>query len=134
MLFTSSGAGLHGSTFSPIYATLKFGVVGLARSLARRYGREQIRFNVVCPGSTDTPLVRGIAALSDTPQRVLDACASAHAFHRLIRPEEVANVIVFLASDLASYVTGEAVKVDGGMMIACGGISFQDSMSKVTKD
>lgn len=119
---------------SVAYVTSKHGLLGLTRAMALDHAKHNIRVNLVCPGSTDTPLVRNIAAASDNPQRVLDACAGAHAIKRLIRPEEVARVIVFLASDLASFVTGEAVMVDGGMMIACGGMAFQESGTGAGKD
>jgi NAD(P)-dependent dehydrogenase (short-subunit alcohol dehydrogenase family) len=116
------------------YVVSKHALLGLARAMALDHARHNIRVNLVCPGSTDTPLVRNVAAASDNPQGVLDACASMHAIKRLIRPEEVAHVIVFLASDLASFVTGEAVMVDGGMMIACGGMAFQESGMGAEKD
>jgi NAD(P)-dependent dehydrogenase (short-subunit alcohol dehydrogenase family) len=121
VLFTSSGAGLHGSTFSPIYATIKFGVVGLARSLARRYGREGIRFNVVCPGSTDTPMLRVFVARPDDettrgqdPESIVAKRAANNPLGRIARPEEVANCALFLLSDEASFVNGVALPVDGG--------------------
>ncbi len=116
------------------YVVSKHALLGLARALALDHAKHNIRVNLVCPGATDTPLVRNAAAASDNPQRVLDSCASMHAIKRLIRPEEVAHVIVFLASDLASFVTGEAVMVDGGMMIACGGMAFQESGTGAGKD
>ncbi len=116
------------------YVVSKHALLGLARAMALDHAKHNIRVNLVCPGATDTPLVRNAAAASDNPQRVLDSCASMHAIKRLIRPEEVAHVIVFLASDLASFVTGEAVMVDGGMMIACGGMAFQESGTGAGKD
>jgi NAD(P)-dependent dehydrogenase (short-subunit alcohol dehydrogenase family) len=119
---------------SVAYVVTKHGLLGLTRAMAIDHAKHNIRVNLVCPGATDTPLVRNAAASSDNPQRVLDACASMHAFKRLIRPEEVANVIVFLASDLASFVTGEAVMVDGGMMIACAGMAFQESGTGAGRD
>jgi len=116
------------------YVVSKHGLLGLARALALDHAKHNIRVNLVCPGATDTPLVRNAAAQSDDPQRVLDACSRMHAIRRMCRPEEVARVIVFLASDLASFVTGEAVMVDGGMMIACGGMAFQESGTGAGKD
>jgi NAD(P)-dependent dehydrogenase (short-subunit alcohol dehydrogenase family) len=119
---------------SVAYVVSKHGLLGLVRAMALDHAKHNIRVNLVCPGATDTPLVRNVAAASDNPQRVLDACASMHAIKRMIRPEEVASVIVFLASDEASFVTGDAVMVDGGMMIACGGMAFQESGTGAGKD
>jgi len=116
------------------YVVSKHALLGLARGMALDHAKHNIRVNLVCPGATDTPQVRNAAAAGDNPQGVLDSCASMHAIKRLIRPEEVAHVIVFLASDLASFVTGEAVMVDGGMMIACGGMAFQESGTGAGKD
>ena len=66
VLFTASSSGLVGSPFSPVYSAAKFGIIGLARSLAKRYGGEGIRFNVVCPGTTDTPMLRTFVARPDS--------------------------------------------------------------------
>lgn len=121
VLFTASTAGLVGSPFSPVYSAAKFGLVGMTRSLAKRYGSERIRFNVVCPGSTDTPMLRVFVARPDQastkgqdPEELVKRRGSANALGRTARPEEIANAALFLLSDQASFVTGAALAVDGG--------------------
>lgn len=121
VLFTASGAGLQGSPFSPVYSVVKFGVVGLAKSLAKRYGRERMRFNVLCPGTTDTPMLRVFVARPDDasaqgqdPENLIAKRGGNNPLGRIARPEEVANCALFLLSDEASYVNGVAMPIDGG--------------------
>jgi NAD(P)-dependent dehydrogenase (short-subunit alcohol dehydrogenase family) len=112
---------------SAAYVVSKHALLGLTRSMALDYARQNIRVNCVCPGAIDTPMLRWSASLSDDPEAVLEACNRLHPLGRMGRAEEVANLIVFLASDLASFITGEAVTVDGGLLIAIGGTGFQES-------
>jgi NAD(P)-dependent dehydrogenase (short-subunit alcohol dehydrogenase family) len=121
VLFTASTSGLVGSPFSPTYSAGKFAVIGLARSLAKRYGRDRIRFNVVCPGATDTPMLRTFVARPDQPSTVgqdpeelVAKRGGVNPLGRPARPEEIANAALFLLSDEASFVTGAALPVDGG--------------------
>lgn len=90
------------------YAAAKAGVKLLTQTLAIDYAAKGIRVNAVCPGYIDTPL------LSATDERQKDNLAKLHPIGRLGKPEEVANVVLFLASDEASFVNGTAVLVDGG--------------------
>lgn len=121
VIFTSSVSGLKGSPLSPVYSMTKGGVVLLARSLARQLGPEQIRVNAICPGPTDTPMMRIFA----DPQR---KGLSGDAFEadrevrertlplqRLAAPDDIARAALFLASDESRYITGVALPVDGGM-------------------
>ena len=115
VLFTASVSGLRGSINSPVYAAAKFGLVGLARSLALRYGKEGLRFNVLCPGMIDTPMLRvfvkrtdEVAKRSRDPEELIVNAARRNALARIGRPEEVANAALFLLSDEASFVTGTA--------------------------
>ncbi len=121
VLFTSSVSGLIGSPFSPTYSAAKFAVIGLSRSLAKRYGREKIRFNVICPGTTDTPMLRTFVARPDQPatrnqdpEVLVEQRGGLNPMGRMGKPEEIANVALFLLSDEASFVTGIAMPVDGG--------------------
>jgi NAD(P)-dependent dehydrogenase (short-subunit alcohol dehydrogenase family) len=121
LLFTASTSGLVGSQFSPVYNAAKFGIVGLVRGLAKRYAREKIRVNAVCPGPTDTPMLRVFVARPDsqlppgeTPESLVTKRAGQVPMGRPAQPQEIANAALFLLSDEASYVTGVALAVDGG--------------------
>lgn len=121
VLFTASTSGLQGSKFSPVYSAAKFGVIGLARSLARAHAAENIRVNVVCPGATNTPMLRtfvrrpGQETAMPGDIETLVTQRSAHApMGRAAEPIEIARAALFLISDDASYVTGVALPVDGG--------------------
>ncbi|MCZ6784321.1 MAG: SDR family NAD(P)-dependent oxidoreductase [Proteobacteria bacterium] len=106
--------GLEGVDGGSAYNASKGGVVLLTRNLAIDYGRRGIRANCICPGLIDTPLTAGITgseAMRDFKQRFIDA----HHLGRLGRPEEIAAAALFLASDDASFVTGHALAVDGGV-------------------
>jgi NAD(P)-dependent dehydrogenase (short-subunit alcohol dehydrogenase family) len=117
-LYTSSTSGLRGSPSAPIYSVAKFGVIGLARSLAKQYGKEQIRFNVLCPGMIDTPMLQGFLRMPHlTPEqarRTLEERAAPIALGRLGQPEDVANAALFLLSSEAAFITGAHLSVDGG--------------------
>ena len=121
LLFTASTSGLVGSQFSPVYNAAKFGIVGLVRGLAKRYAKEKIRVNAVCPGPTDTPMLRVFVARPDsqlpageTPESLITKRAGQVPMGRPAQPQEIANAALFLLSDEASYVTGVALAVDGG--------------------
>jgi NAD(P)-dependent dehydrogenase (short-subunit alcohol dehydrogenase family) len=121
LLYTASTSGLTGSQFSPVYNIAKFGIVGLVYGLSKRYARENIRVNCVCPGPTDTPMLRVFVARPDsqlppgeTPETLVQKRGGQVPMGRPARPEEVANAALFLISDEASYITGVALPVDGG--------------------
>jgi len=104
-----------------VYNIAKFGVVGLVHGLAKRYAREKIRVNAVCPGPTDTPMLRVFVARPDsqlppgeTPETLVVKRGGQVPMGRPAQPEEIANAALFLISDEASYITGVALPVDGG--------------------
>jgi len=115
------------------YVVSKHGLLGLTRCLALDYGKNNIRANCVLPGAIDTPMLRWAAGLDPNPDRVLEACDRLHVRGKMGRPEEVARVIVFLASDLASFITGSAIMVDGGLLVPVGGMAFQESGTGATQ-
>ncbi len=108
----ASAAGLVGSIRSPAYGASKHGVVGLTKSAALQYARDNIRVNAVCPGGIATPMTERIAAAAGGTQARLGA---AHPIGRMGLPEEIAETVLWLCSDEASFITGAAVPVDGGL-------------------
>lgn len=104
----SSLAGLRGNAGQTNYAAAKAGVIAFTRSLAQEVGRYGIRANVVAPGFIDTD------QLARLPQELLDHALLHTALRRVGRPEEVADLISFLVSDRAAYITGGVLSIDGG--------------------
>ncbi len=133
VVMTGSVQSLAAQRNSVHYVVSKHGVLGLTRCLALDYARQNIRANLVMPGAIDTPLLRGAIALDPHPERVREACDRLHMRGTMGKPEEVAHVVVFLASDLASYMTGAAVAVDGGLLVPAGGMAFQESGTGAVK-
>jgi 3(or 17)beta-hydroxysteroid dehydrogenase len=112
----SSTLGLRGGAPFPAYSASKGAVRMLTKSVAIRCAEQgwNIRCNSVHPGATETPMVEPYLQIAGSRDKGLAMLASAHPMGRVGQPEEVANVIVFLASDEASFVTGVEIPVDGG--------------------
>ncbi|NYG31196.1 SDR family oxidoreductase [Sphaerotilus montanus] len=103
------GGGILGG---PHYSAAKAGVLGLARAMAREYGKDNVRINCVTPGLIATDINKGLIP-DDKLQGILDGIP----LNRIGEPNDVAGCVVFLASDLAKYLTGVTLDVNGGMLI-----------------
>ena len=133
IVMTGSVQSVAAQSNSVHYVVSKHGILGLTRSIALDYGKQNIRANCVLPGAIDTPLLHWAASLASHPEKVLAECDRLHIRGKMGRPVEVARVIVFLASDLASFVTGAAYAVDGGLLVPAGGMAFQETGTGASK-
>ena len=114
---TASVQGLQSMQGVSAYAASKGGILSLTRQLALEYARDNIRVLAVNPGTIDTPLVdEAVAAIDGNKEEMVKEWNKAHPLGRIGKPADIANVVLFLASDKASFMTGEYVCVDGGMM------------------
>ena len=111
ILNASSVVGIYGNFGQTNYAASKFGVIGFTKTWSRELGPKGIRVNAVAPGFVETPI------LATIPDKVLQHMREQVPLHRLGRPEEIANVYAFLASDEASYINGAVIEVSGGMTV-----------------
>ena len=118
-----SDAGRMGEFREAVYAACKAGVMGLTKTLAREVGRHGIRLNVVCPGTTmpsdseeigETSMWAGSFGSGWNTPEMRERIAKAYPLRRIGRPDDVANAVVFLASDAASFITGQTLSVSGG--------------------
>ena len=116
---TSSGAGLIGYPTAGPYVAAKHGVIGLTKTAALEYVRQNIRVNAVCPGTIETPFIGDLVGGDDRARAALLRTQPGGAFGT---PDDVANAVVWLCSDAASFVTGAALTVDGGAVEAQGAI------------
>ena len=105
----ASDAGRVGSLGETIYSGAKGGLIAFTKSLARETARYNINVNCVCPGPTETPLLFAV------PEKHLEAFKKAIPFRRFGKPSEIADAVVFFASDRASYITGQVLSVSGGL-------------------
>ncbi|MBA4176117.1 MAG: 3-oxoacyl-ACP reductase [Leptothrix sp. (in: Bacteria)] len=111
ILNASSVVGIYGNFGQTNYAASKFGVIGFTKTWSRELGPKGVRVNAVAPGFVDTPI------LATIPDKVLQHMREQVPLGRLGRPEEIASVYAFLASDDASYVNGAVIEVSGGMTV-----------------
>lgn len=111
ILNASSVVGIYGNFGQTNYAASKFGVIGFTKTWSRELGPKGVRVNAVAPGFISTPI------LSTIPDKVLKEMEAHVPLRRLGRPEEIANVYAFLASDEASYINGAVIEVSGGMSV-----------------
>jgi 3-oxoacyl-[acyl-carrier protein] reductase len=111
ILNASSVVGIYGNYGQTNYAASKFGVIGFTKTWSRELGPKGVRVNAVAPGFIETPI------LDSVPDKVIQKMREAVPLNRLGRPEEIANVYAFLASDEASYINGTVIEVGGGMTL-----------------
>jgi 2-hydroxycyclohexanecarboxyl-CoA dehydrogenase len=112
LVFISSDGARAGSGGEGAYAATKSGLFGFAKTLAREAARGGVTSNVVCPGPTDTPMVRTV---SDQHPGLLDKLAKQIPLRRIGRPDDIAGIVAFLCTDRAEYITGQTVSVSGGI-------------------
>jgi 2-hydroxycyclohexanecarboxyl-CoA dehydrogenase len=112
----ASDAGKVGSSGETVYAAAKGGVIAFTRSLAREVARHGVLVNCVCPGPIETPFLDAFE--DERGQRILEAMKRTIPLRRLGSPQDVAGCVAYLVSEDASYVTGQAISVDGGLVMS----------------
>lgn len=111
---TGSGWGLKGGDKAAAYCAAKAGMVNLTKAMAIDHGKDNIRVNCVCPGDTDTPLLRDEARQLKLEEKSFLVSSADRPLARLGTPQDIANAVLFLASDMSQWVTGSVLVVDGG--------------------
>jgi 2-hydroxycyclohexanecarboxyl-CoA dehydrogenase len=111
----ASDAARVGSSGEAVYAACKGGLMAFSKAIAREHARHGITVNVICPGPTDTALLAGVAEGAPNPEKLIEAFTRAIPLGRLGQADDLAGAIAFLASDDASFVTGQVLSVSGGL-------------------
>ena len=114
----SSDAARVGSSGEAVYSACKGGIIAFSKTLAREVARKGITVNVVCPGPTDTPILRGFLGEGEAGQKVYDALVRAIPMKRVGQPDDIPGIVAFLASQEASFITGQVISVSGGLTMA----------------
>ena len=114
IVLTASVAGIRSGAGSPAYSASKAGVINLATTAAQQFSGTNVRVNAICPGLTETGMTKGTFDYARSAGKI-DRVGRLNPLRRGAQPEELAQVAVFLASDDASYVNGQAIAVDGGL-------------------
>jgi 2-hydroxycyclohexanecarboxyl-CoA dehydrogenase len=114
----SSDAGRVGSSLESVYAGAKGAIISFTKTVARETARMGVTANIVCPGPTDTEMLRDVAQAHPDADKVLERLARAVPMKRLGQPEDVAAAVRFFASESAGYITGQTLSVSGGLTMA----------------
>jgi 2-hydroxycyclohexanecarboxyl-CoA dehydrogenase len=114
----ASDAGRVGSSGEAVYSACKGGIIAFSKTLARESARSGVQINCVCPGPTDTPLFEEFKTASGDGARIAEGLARAIPMKRIGVPEDYAGIVAFLASDDASYITGQTISVSGGLTMS----------------
>jgi 2-hydroxycyclohexanecarboxyl-CoA dehydrogenase len=114
----SSDAARVGSSGESVYSACKGGIVSFSKTLAREVARKGVTVNVVCPGPTDTPILRGFLGEGEAGQKIYDALVRAIPMKRVGQPGDIPGIVAFLASDEAAFITGQVLSVSGGLTMA----------------
>ena len=114
----ASDAGRVGSSGESVYSACKGGIIAFSKTIAREMARKHINVNVVCPGPTDTALFRDFAGGGENGEKLRAALTKAIPFGRLGQPDDLAGAVCFLASDDATFITGQVLSVSGGLTMA----------------
>ena len=114
----SSDAARVGSSGESVYSACKGGILSFTKTLAREVARKNITVNVVCPGPTDTPILRSFLGEGEAGQKVYDALVRAIPMKRVGQPDDIPGLVAFLASDEAGFITGQVISVSGGLTMA----------------
>ena len=110
ILFISSSSALDGNEGRSAYSASKSALISQAQTMSRELGSYNIRVNTIAPGLTDTDMMK-----NNTPEKIMKDVISRTTLKRVGDPKEIANVALFLSSNLSSYITGQVIRVDGGM-------------------
>ena len=110
IVFISSTSGIDGNEGRSAYVSTKAAIIGQAKVLSREVGRHNIKVNTIAPGLTDTDMMQ-----KNTPEKTIEEVVSKLSLQRVAAPKEIANVALFLSSNLSDYITGQVIRVDGGM-------------------
>ena len=111
IIFVSSTAALDNNIGRGVYASSKAALISQSKVLSKELGKKNIRVNSIAPGITETEMLN-----QNTPEKLINNIKENTSLNRIAKPEEIANAILFLASDLSAYVTGQTLRVDGGML------------------
>lgn len=124
IIITASILGIVGDPNMPAYGATKGALRALCRALASRHGVDNIRVNTVCPGDVETRLMTEFLETQPDPEKTRAEILQYYPLRRFAKPRDVANVVAFLASDSASYITGIDIIVDGGLLAQAYPVEF----------
>ena len=126
LVFMASVQGLATQRNVAAYTASKHGLIGLSKSIAVDFASQGVRSNAIAPGSIDTPMLRDAIASSPSPAALRTEIDSMHPLGRAGHASEVAELVAFLLSERAAFITGEVIRIDGGLLALIGGSPLQD--------